>query len=199
MADIKSSTPTHTQYFLIIILLLLVLVGLKMYEVIMKTIKSEDEKKRVKDHVDYREQHPVFTGQPMTQHDQIQQHDMNMNTMNTTNTKQDRRQHRAMTKEGFCGGCGSGSGSLSPLNKDVVYDAKKMCPSCGSYQFVPCKCFGPQGGALNPPRPERSSGCSNAVSMSKEDMIKFQGGCLRNDFTFPSCEANGVQNILGVS
>ena len=103
---------------------------------------------------------------------------------------------RELPRETFCGQCGWGTGSLSPTlpptTTTTTTTDKKDCPSLGSYAFQPCKCFGAQGGALNPPRPFDAPSCSGADSMSKDDMIKTQIGCLRNTFSFPDVTLSGV-------
>lgn len=81
--------------------------------------------------------------------------------------------------EKFCSQCGGDK-------------PRQDCPSLGSYEFQPCKCFGAQGGALNPPRPLDSPICSLSDSMSQEDMVKTQIGCLRNTFSFPCNTIAGV-------
>lgn len=100
-----------------------------------------------------------------------------------------------------CGVC------MTPCQQqqEILVVEEPFCSSCSqpgtrtedelsTYEFTPCKCFGPQGGAINAPRPFNSSSCSDATSMTKKKMIETQGGCLRNSFDF-----GGGKNIGGVS
>lgn len=106
-------------------------------------------------------------------------------------------------KEDFCGQCAGGeaggagpwTGSLSPPTPYPfpTRPPQKDCPSLGSYQFEPCKCFGAQGAAVNPPRPFDSPLCGSCPAMSAEESLTTQTGCLRNTFDFPG------RGILGVS
>lgn len=93
-----------------------------------------------------------------------------------------RQQPDVIVEEAFCSSCSSGSGG------NEVED------ELSTYQFTPCKCFGPQGGAINAPRPFKTGSCSDATAMTKKKMIETQGGCLRNSFDF-----GGDKNIKGVS
>lgn len=91
------------------------------------------------------------------------------------------QQPGVIVEEAFCSSCSSG-------NRDEVEN------ELSTYQFTPCKCFGPQGGAINAPRPFRGSSCSDATAMTKKKMIETQVGCLRNSF-----DSGGDKNIKGVS
>jgi len=90
------------------------------------------------------------------------------------------QQPDVIVEEAFCSSCSSG-------NREVEDELS-------TYQFTPCKCFGPQGGAINAPRPFREGSCSDATAMTKKKMIETQVGCLRNSFDF-----GGDKNIKGVS
>lgn len=89
---------------------------------------------------------------------------------------------------------GQATVSLSPGANTVGCTSCKDCASLGSYQFQPCKCFGIQGAAINAPRPLGTSSCSSQTSMSKDEMVKSQIGCLYNSFNFPptDCGISGV-------
>lgn len=99
-----------------------------------------------------------------------------------TPCRQSSDQQDIVIEEAFCSSCSSGGGTREVENE------------LSTYQFTPCKCFGPQGGAINAPRPFKTGSCSDATSMTKKKMIETQDGCLRNSFDF-----GGDKNIKGVS